>query len=245
MDAQESELPQVSAITVPEFLGGGVRIDVSRGRDQAWWSLTDIHRLSGGDPAKSPAQWLRLEKSQEYLRELEVQDRCVESHTGDFSAVCSTVRGGPSQGTWAHHLAGLEYCRWLSPSWAVRTNREWLAYTTGQAFSPAQLAKIETSIAQLANRFENTAIQLAAKQDQTGEGLVRLSNKFVSIESKLIEIEAARGCITPRDRELVRSRVLRWLDKRIHKARGIVLAVRQRTLEFDSVPPPRKRGRRR
>ena len=88
------------------------------------FSLNDLHAAAGGEERHRPGQFLRIEQTQELVRELE---------TAQISAV--TTREGRNGGTYACRELVIAYAAWISAAFHLRVIRVFLAQQS--APSPA------------------------------------------------------------------------------------------------------------
>lgn len=76
---------------------------------------------------KLPYAFLRLEATQRFLIALAADTgrsfNCVDSTQLESDGLVVTMRGRHNSGTWAHPDLALECARWLSPEFAIWTNR--------------------------------------------------------------------------------------------------------------------------
>ena len=70
---------------------------------------------------KKPANWLRQKQAKEYINTVS-ESQGVNSHLEKSELVIS-VHGGKDRGTWMHEDVALEFARWVSPVFALWTNR--------------------------------------------------------------------------------------------------------------------------
>lgn len=74
---------------------------------------------------KRAGDWLRLDSTKEYLKALK-NSQNADMHSGLFPdeiTLVQVVNGGNNRGTWMHEDVALEFSRWLSPSFAIWTNK--------------------------------------------------------------------------------------------------------------------------
>ena len=75
---------------------------------------------------KRPADWLRLQSTEEYLNALKIsQDADVRFglFPEDEKPLIQVIHGGKNRGTWMHEDVALEFSRWLNPLFAIWTNK--------------------------------------------------------------------------------------------------------------------------
>ena len=88
------------------------------------YSLTDLHRASGGEQKHKPVLFLSNQQTKELISEIE-----IESKVGIPTSVVKTIRGGSDiskQGTWACEELMLAYAMWISPKFHLIVLRAFL-----------------------------------------------------------------------------------------------------------------------
>lgn len=96
------------------------------------YSLTDLHRASGGEQKHKPVLFLSNQQTKELISEIE-----IESKVGIPTSVVKTVRGGKNPSTYACEELMLAYAMWISPKFHLIVLRAFLAMHRNQ---PQQLA---------------------------------------------------------------------------------------------------------
>lgn len=96
------------------------------------YSLTDLHRASGGEQKHKPVLFLSNQQTKELISEIE-----IESKVGIPTSVVKTVRGGKNPSTYACEELVLSYAMWISPKFHLVVLRAFLAMHRNQ---PQQLA---------------------------------------------------------------------------------------------------------
>lgn len=96
------------------------------------YSLTDLHRASGGEQKHKPVLFLSNQQTKELISEIE-----IESKVGNPTSVVKTVRGGKNPSTYACEELMLAYAMWISPKFHLVVLRAFLAMHRNQ---PQQLA---------------------------------------------------------------------------------------------------------
>lgn len=79
------------------------------------YSLNDLHISAGSSAKHKPANFLRLDSTQELITEI---DRC-----SDMSNAVKSKRGGASQGTWVCKELVYAYAMWISPKFHLHVIR--------------------------------------------------------------------------------------------------------------------------
>ena len=74
------------------------------------YSLTDLHRASGGEQKHKPVLFLSNQQTKELISEIE-----IEGKVGIPTSVVKTVRGGKNPSTYACEELMLAYAMWISP----------------------------------------------------------------------------------------------------------------------------------
>ena len=96
------------------------------------YSLTDLHRASGGEQKHKPVLFLSNQQTKELISEIE-----IESKVGIPTLAVKTVRGGKNPSTYACEELMLAYAMWISPKFHLIVLRTFLAMHRNQ---PQQLA---------------------------------------------------------------------------------------------------------
>lgn len=106
---------------------------------------------------KRPVDFLKLDSTQRFLvalaadTGLSVDSKCEES--SHLNQLLVTQRGQHGGGTWAHPDLALECARWLSPEFAIWTNRTIRKLLSGECLHNAQdfraLARLECKLKEL------------------------------------------------------------------------------------------------
>lgn len=97
------------------------------------FSLNDLHRASGGEDRHLPAQFLRLQQTQELIAAI---DRSTDSQIGSDVGIptsVSTKKGGAHQGTYGVKEVVYAYANWISADFYLRMIRTFDAVATGKA----------------------------------------------------------------------------------------------------------------
>jgi hypothetical protein len=79
------------------------------------FSLNDLHKASGEHQNQKPANFIRLDSTQELIAEI---DRC-----SDLSIAMQTKRGGTKQGTWVCKELVYAYAMWISAKFHLQVIR--------------------------------------------------------------------------------------------------------------------------
>lgn len=132
-----------------------------------WVNATQMARPFG----KRPNDFLALASTRVFIGAL-------ESDTGVSGNTFETVRGahadGRPQGTWMHPDLALEFARWLSPEFAIWTNRVIRKVLSGQS--------LDDSVPQAISEKLSHAIDMVAA---LAEAHVRLERRVSDIEEYL------------------------------------------------------------
>lgn len=96
------------------------------------YSLTDLHRASGGEQKHKPVLFLSNQQTKELILEIE-----SESKVGIPTSAVKTVRGGKNPSTYACEELVLSYAMWISPKFHLIVLRAFLAMHRNQ---PQQLS---------------------------------------------------------------------------------------------------------
>lgn len=85
------------------------------------YSLTDLHRASGGGQKHKPVLFLSNQQTKELISEIE-----IEGKVGIPTSVVKTVRGGKNPSTYACEELMLAYAMWISPKFHLIVLRAFL-----------------------------------------------------------------------------------------------------------------------
>lgn len=112
-------------MTSLSILGTQIRQD-AEGR----FCLNDCHKAAGGDKAKQPANFLRLDTTKALIAEI--------SRSSDVrNAPVNVKQGGNDQGSYACRELIYAYGEWISPAFHLTVIRAFDALVTGQIAAPA------------------------------------------------------------------------------------------------------------
>lgn len=107
--------------TPVKFNYQGKQIDFKDQKGSVMLNATQMGKAFG----KKPKDWLRLQSTDEFLnvlknsREADVPNELFN----EADELVQVIRGGKNQGTWMQEDVALEFSRWLSPSFAIWTNK--------------------------------------------------------------------------------------------------------------------------
>ncbi|WP_051227863.1 KilA-N domain-containing protein [Oceanospirillum beijerinckii] len=76
------------------------------------FSLNDLHNAAGGEKRHLPAQYLRLQQTQELIAEI--------NRYADLHNAINIKRGGTNQGTWVCKELVYSYAMWISPEFYLK-----------------------------------------------------------------------------------------------------------------------------
>ena len=85
------------------------------------YSLTDLHRASGGEQKHKPVLFLSNQQTKELISEIE-----IDGKVGIPTSVVKTVRGGKNPSTYACEELMLAYAMWISPKFHLVVLRAFL-----------------------------------------------------------------------------------------------------------------------
>ncbi|PNI06209.1 hypothetical protein C1N32_04205 [Vibrio diazotrophicus] len=94
-----------------------------RTRD-GYYSLNDLHRVSGGEKRHQPHQFLRNEQTRELIGEV--------NRSANSRIAYETCRGGKNQGTWVCKELVYSYAMWISPKFHLQVIRAFDQMASGQ-----------------------------------------------------------------------------------------------------------------
>ncbi|WP_406238161.1 KilA-N domain-containing protein [Acetobacter orientalis] len=103
---------------------------------QGRFCLNDCHRAAGGDAAKKPANFLRLDTTKALIAEISRCSDVSNGHDGacsDMSTPLNIVNDGKNNGTYACRELIYAYGEWISPAFHLTVIRAFDAMVTAQA----------------------------------------------------------------------------------------------------------------
>ena len=115
-----------AANTMPMIAGVEITTD-----EVGRFNLNALHKASGGEKKNGPSYWLALDTTKSLIEAL-------GHKLSDTEIPVSVVKGGLSQGTFAHELLAISYAGWISPAFQLQVNQVFLDYRTGKLTPPAQ-----------------------------------------------------------------------------------------------------------
>lgn len=121
------------------------------------YSLNDLHIASGSENKHQPALFLRLDTTQELIKEID--------QTSDLQ-ICRSVkslRTGQNKGTWACEELVIAYAMWISPKFHLVVLRAFLAMHKGKLQNqPQQLVLPEPEKKYTFEFTENTCLRFVS-----------------------------------------------------------------------------------
>lgn len=117
------------------------------------YSLTDLHRASGGEQKHKPVLFLSNQQTKELISEIE-----IEGKVGIPTSVVKTVRGGKNPSTYACEELILAYAMWISPKFHLVVLRAFLNLhkeidrTLPNTITPEQQQAIQSAVQQAHHR---------------------------------------------------------------------------------------------
>ena len=106
------------------------------------YCLNDLHKASGGANRHKPAEWLRLNQTNELIQELHSETGKVGIPTlNKNQKVIETIHGGHNRGTYACRELVYAYTTWISPRFFLLVLRTFDAAVSG-SLPPAPSANV-------------------------------------------------------------------------------------------------------
>jgi hypothetical protein len=118
------------------------------------YSLTDLHRASGGEQKHKPVLFLSNQQTKELISEIE-----IEGKVGIPTSVVKTVRGGKNPSTYACEELMLAYAMWISPKFHLVVLRAFLNLHKNSTallpntITPEQQQAIQSAVQQAHHRI--------------------------------------------------------------------------------------------
>lgn len=160
------------ALHLEEFNGATVSF-----RNDGWVNATQMAKPFG----KRTLHFLQLLSTKAFVGAL-AKDSGVMTESP--SSLVETIRGvhsdGRQQGTWMHPDLALEFARWLSPEFAIWTNRVIRRVLSGQ---PAQdLTPVLQSLARAVEQVATAQATMMGKLDTVADAHASLSQRVATLE---------------------------------------------------------------
>ena len=93
------------------------------------YCLNDLHKASGNNPKDKPSNWLRSDKTKEFIEELQ--------QFSETRSVIEAVNGGIEPGTYAIKEIVYAYAMWISPKFQVQVIRAYDDMVNGNPYIKA------------------------------------------------------------------------------------------------------------
>lgn len=144
------------------------------------FNLNALHRASGGEPGKAPAQWLRTQQAQELIAALEGQS--PETGSGEETVQkCIVSQPGRSGGTFAAEELAVSYAGWISPAFQLQVNRTFIAYRKGALPTPERTGRMALAEAREARLQFQRSHWLAKQLGLAGNQAVLSANRATRV----------------------------------------------------------------
>ncbi|MDG6350670.1 KilA-N domain-containing protein [Glaesserella parasuis] len=100
------------------------------------YSLTDLHRISGGEAKHKPVLFLSNQQTKDLISEIE------NDKVGISTLALKTVRGGRNPSTYACEELALAYATWISPKFHLVVLRAFIAMHKGELQNSTQITPL-------------------------------------------------------------------------------------------------------
>lgn len=125
-------------------------------REDAWVNATQMAKPFG----KLVTGFTRTQSAQAFIAALEKQ--LTAENEGVMQKCITVVQGGLTQGTWMHPDLALEFARWLSPEFAIWTNRVIRRIMAGEQPATVDLSPIVHALRQTTDCLGQVAVTIAS-----------------------------------------------------------------------------------
>lgn len=122
--------------------------------EQGRYCLNDLHRAAGGEKRHAPNEWIRLQQTQELIREMWSPEK----------PEISGIQSKQGLGTFVAKQLVYAYAMWISPAFHLKVINTFDAVATNQLTNPAQMSRMQ--LLQLAMQAEQERLQLEYKVDE-------------------------------------------------------------------------------
>jgi KilA-N domain len=104
------------------------------------FSLNDFHQMAGGEDRHQPSRWLRLDGTQDLIKELERSPISTQKW-GVIGEPIKTINGGPDRGTYVCKELVYAYATWISPQFHLRVIRAFDALVSNRPDEALAIAR--------------------------------------------------------------------------------------------------------
>lgn len=168
----------------PVIAGISIPVD-SEGR----YNLNALHKASGGNTNKAPAQWMRTQQSREIVQEVIDMQICTSP--------IDSVKGGLTQGTFAHELLAVSYAGWISPKFQLQVNQAFLDMKSGKLKPVSELSRMD--LIMMAKEAEEEKLLLLDQINET-KPIVEAFDRISKADGSMCITDAAKALqIRPKD----------------------------------------------
>ena len=137
--------------------------------DEGRYSLADLHKASGNLAKHKPSNFLRVEQTQELIKEIEQCSDislCENNHFSNMRSAVKVINGGNNRGTYAVKEMVYAYAMWISAKFHLMVIRaydslvmEWMIGGK-QTISPEQAGILYNIVHTRAGGNKNTIVQM-------------------------------------------------------------------------------------
>lgn len=166
------------------------------------YSLNDLHRASGSNPTHKPANFIRLETTQELIREIhqtpdlaftKQTDRCSDlsndkQTSSELRYAIKTKQGGKNQGTWVCKELVYSYAMWISAKFHLQVIRAFDAMVS--APQPVSGVMLSENQAGFVKCTFNLMDKLQADYQQTQQQYQAMQQQLAMMRSFCDQMEA-------------------------------------------------------
>jgi phage antirepressor YoqD-like protein len=178
----------------------GVQINTDK---EGRFNLNALHKASGQNPNKAPAQWMRTQQSKEIVQELVDMQICTSP--------IDSNKGGANQGTFAHELLAVSYAGWISPKFQLQVNQAFLDSKKPANDSIANMSRMD--ILKIAMQAEEEKQQLLAHIEED-KPKVEFHDQVVAAPDCISVAQAAKILGTGQRRLFDYLRKIHWVSRR-------------------------------
>lgn len=104
-----------------------------------FFSLNDLHKVSGGASKHQPSNFLRNAETQELIKEIELE----KSNSSNLMSIAYTTTEGKKGGTFVCRELVYRYAMWISPKFSLMVIRAFDMMTGGANITPPKSTKDE------------------------------------------------------------------------------------------------------
>jgi len=155
--------------------------------------LTDMWRAAGAEENKRPAEWLRQENPQEFMRFI------ADSLNVGIDHIAVAERGGRDPATWAHWQVGMAYAKYLSSEFHAWCNEVVRSHMELTRSAPASISILDNLLDRKFAPFHHGMTEIRHEQKELRREMADVQGNVIFL-TKRVDDMAPRHKFTPNTR---------------------------------------------